>query len=300
MRILDALCTRMPQDEEDFDTRPTALSVIRTFARLDAQQLFARRRLNAENFLQNPSNLYVIICPVLVQDEPSLKDMIDAHLIEKHRSEVRDMLQSILTRLSERSSTKAPVERGPVISPVALTASSTLVNVNEKGITPSQEGKGRAKEISASDAQEEPSASPAQFPAELETSPALGTANVFALTYTLANKPLRSQEHALSLLLADLNNIPSFGLDVARDARRAVWAAIARINQALDELEKGVEEQRGRANATVPVEQPAQLTHVNPSEQGNVTSADLAPIQVPSIDEVFTGVFTPAVPVAIL
>ncbi|KAG1725922.1 hypothetical protein EDB19DRAFT_1833620 [Suillus lakei] len=211
MHIVDALWTRIPQDEEDFDTQlpsygyrtrqqPKIWLVRRAIcdqhvrehqasiqewhnfaafqAHLDEQQLFAHHHLNAENFLQKPSNLNSALCDlpqskVLVQDKPLLKDMIDAHLIEEHHlmaehwSEVHDMVQSIPTRLSECSSTKAPVKCGPVISPVALTASSMLVNVNEKGITLSQGGKGRAKEISDSDAQEEPSASPAQVTSSL-------------------------------------------------------------------------------------------------------------------------------------
>lgn len=100
-----------------------------------------------------------------------------------------------------------------------------------------------------------------QFPAELDFFPALGTADVFALIYTPANAPVRAQEHALSLLFADLDNIPSFGSDVVRNARRAV---VTRVDEALKELDKGVKERKGHP-VTMPIEQPA-----------NVTSADAA------------------------
>lgn len=243
---------------------------------------------------------------------------------ERHEGRMAE-LQSFFDHLSEGTSTEAPFERVPVIS---TAPTSVQVNLNEEVIT-SHKGKGKAKETPDSDAEEEPSVSPAQvasslsqitsiasrletlvadfqFPAELDFSPsrspspaysALDTDDVFALTYASTNAPLRAQEHALSLLLGDLDNVPSFGSRVVRDARRSV---VARIEQALDELEKGVEERRGRARArkadpgtvTGPVERS--------SEPENLTSADLAPIQVPVIDEVPANVFVPALPVEAL
>ncbi|KAG1854780.1 hypothetical protein DFJ58DRAFT_787343 [Suillus subalutaceus] len=242
-------------------------------AHLEEQRLFARRRLDAENFLRGT------VDPVPVQDEPSLKDMISSHLMEQHRSEVRDTLQAILARLSERhydQSSYRTSTRSRNIPGCHLCVRRCQF---EEGPAPSQEGEGNVKEIADSDTQEEPSASPAQvasslsqissvtarletllaafqFPAELDFSPALGTADVFALTYTPANAPVRAQEHALSLLFADLDNIPSFGSDVVRNTRRTV---VTRVDQALEELDKGVEERRGRARAkadlvTMPVE----------------------------------------------
>ncbi|KAG2155389.1 hypothetical protein DEU56DRAFT_906601 [Suillus clintonianus] len=276
-----------------------------------------------------------------VQDEPSLED----RLMAEYQSDVRDTLQSIFACLSEGTSTEPPIEHVPVTSAVpetsakpvtsAKVSSSTPVNLNDEGATSSQKGKGKAKEIPDSDTEEDPSASPAQvasslsqitsiasrletliadfqFPAELDFSPsrspspaysALDTADAFALTYAATNAPLRAQEHALSLLLGDLDNVPSFGSHVVRDARRAV---VARVEQALEELERGVEERRGRARARkavpVPVEQPARSTqtHVHPPEPENLTSADLAPNQVTAVDEVPTKVFVPAVPVEAL
>jgi hypothetical protein len=226
------------------------------------------------------------------------------------------MLQTILACLSKGTTIKAPTERDPTTSP---TTTSTSINVNE-GPTPSQKGQGITKEIAGSDPQEELSASPAQvasslsrissvtarletlltafqFPAELDLSPALGAADVFALTYTPANTPVLGQAYALSLLFADLDNIPSFGSDVVRDARRAV---VTRVDQALKELDKSVEEQRGRARAkkadpvTVPVDQPAHPNDSDPLELAHVTSADVALTQVP----VVKLPSRPAVPIA--
>ncbi|KAG1885670.1 hypothetical protein F4604DRAFT_1727527 [Suillus subluteus] len=251
--------------------------------------------------------------------ESSVKDGLEERLMDQYQSELSNIFQSILAGLSEDTSSDTPFERVPVTS---AAAASTQVNVNEEGTTSSHKGKGKAKEVLDSDAEEEPYASPArvasslsqitsivsrlealvagfQFPAELDFSPsrspspaysALDTDDVFALTYTATNAPLRAQEHALSLLLGDLDNVPSFGSHVVRDARRAV---VARVGEALEELERGVEERRGRARARkadaatvgVPVEQS--------SEPENLTAADPAPIQVPVIDEVPTNVFVP-------
>lgn len=253
--------------------------------------------------------------------DESLKDRLEDRLMDQFQSELSNTFRSILTSLSEGTSTDTPCV------PVTFAApTSTQVNVDEERTTSPRKGKGKAKETPDSDTEEESSASPAQvasslsqitsilsrletllvdfqFPAELDFSPsrspspgysALDTDDTFALTYTATNAPLRAQEHALSLLLGDLDNIPSFGSHVVRDARRAV---VARIEQALEELEKGVEERRGHARGrkadpvtvTVPVEQP--------SEPENLTSADLAPIKVPVIDEVPTNVFVPALQV---
>ncbi|KAG2146523.1 uncharacterized protein EDB93DRAFT_463874 [Suillus bovinus] len=256
----------------------------------------------------------------------SLKDRFEERLMNQYQSELSNTLQSILAGLSEGTSTDTPVQSAPV---TFAAPTSTEVNVEEEGTTSSHKGKGKAKETPESDVEEELSAPPAQietslsqitsilsrlealladfqFPAELDFSPsrssspaysALDTDDTFALTYTARNAPLRAQEHALSLLLADLDDVPSFGSHVVRDARRAV---VARVEQALEELEKGVEERRGRARArksepvavTVPVEQP--------SEPENLTSADLSPNKVPVIDEVPTNVFVPALPVEAL
>lgn len=241
--------------------------------------------------------------------------------MDQYQSELSNIFQSILGGLSEGIPTEAPFGRVPVTS---AAPTSSQANVNEEATTSSHKGKGKAKEINDSDGEEEPSVSPAQvasslsqississrlealvagfqFPAELDFSPsrspspaysALDTDDVFALTYTPTNAPLRAQEHALSLLLADLDDVPSFGSHVVRDARRAV---VARVGQALEELEKGVEERRGRARARkvdpvtvlVPVEES--------SEPENLRSADLTPTQVPN--EVPTNEFVPALPV---
>lgn len=243
------------------------------------------------------------------------KRCLEERLMEQFQSDLSNTFQSILTGLSEGTSTDTSIERVPV---TFNAPTSRQVNVDEEGTT-SHKGKGKAKEIADSDGEEECSASPAQveaslsqitsiasrleklvadfqFPAELDFSPsrspspaysALDTDDVFALTYTATNAPLRAQEHALSVLLGDLDNVPSFGSHVVRDARRAV---VARVGEALEELEKGVEERRGRVRArkadpvsvSVPVEQS--------SEPENVTSADVEPIKV---QEVPSEVFVP-------
>lgn len=240
--------------------------------------LDARRRSDTENFLVRTVGL------VPIQDEPSLKDVISSYFMEQrrlmaeHQSEVRNTLQAILAHLSKDTTVKTPTESDPVTSPAAT--STTAVDVDEEGPIPLQQGNGKSKENADSDTPEEPSAQVAsslfqissvtarletllaafQFPAELDISPALGTADVFALTYTPVNSPVLTQAYALSLLFADLDNIPSFGSDVVRNARRA---AVTRVDQALQQLDEGVEERRGRARAkkadpiTLPVDQPA-------------------------------------------
>ncbi|KAG2368206.1 hypothetical protein BDR07DRAFT_1391502 [Suillus spraguei] len=245
--------------------------------------------------------------------------------MEQFQSDLSDTLQSILSGLSEGTSTETSSERVPV----TFTApTSTHVNVDEEGTT-SHKGKGKAKEIPDSDGEEECSASPAQvegslsqissiashleklvaefqFPAELDFSPsrspspaysALDRDDGLALTYTATNAPLRAQEHALSLLLGDLDNVPSFGSHVVRDARRAV---VARVGEALEELEKGVEERRGRVRARKGDPVSVSVTVEQSSEPENVTFADLVPIEVPVIEEVPSEVFVPALPVEAL
>lgn len=307
------------QDAREYEASIREWHNIAAFrAHLEEQRLFPRCRLDAGNF---PARA---VGPVPIQDEPSLKDMISFHLMEQHRlmaehqSEVRNALQAILAHLSKDTTGKAPTERDPATSPTAT--STTAVDVNEEGTIPSQKGKGKSKENSDSDTPEEPSASPAQvasslfqissitarletllaafqFPAELDFSPALGTADVFALTYTPANSPVLTQAYALSLLFADLDNIPSFGSDVVRNARRA---AVTRVDQALRQLDESVEERRGRARAkkadpvTVPVDQPAHPNDGDPLELANVASADVELTQAPVVK--FPS--KPAVPIA--
>ncbi|KAG2108034.1 uncharacterized protein F5147DRAFT_696372 [Suillus discolor] len=263
-------------------------------AHLEEQRLLARRRrLDAENFFagtinprcshgfNNSASCDLLQYKVSGPDEPSLKDMISSHLEEQrclmaeHRSEVRNVLQAILTHLSKGTTIKAPIERDPISSP------TTSVNVNEEGPVASS-----LSQISSLSTRLESLLAGFQFPAELDFSPALGTADVFALTYTPANAPVRAQEHALLLLFADLDNIPSFGSDVVRNARRAV---VTCVDQALKELDKCVEERRGRAHAkkadpvTMPIEQPTRPNDGDSSEPVNVTSANLALAQVPEI-----------------
>ncbi|KAG1769024.1 hypothetical protein EDD22DRAFT_870514 [Suillus occidentalis] len=288
-------------------------------AHLEEQRLFAHRRSDAGNFLARTVGL------VSIQDELSLKDMISSHFVEQHRlmaehqSEVRNTLQVILAHLPKDTTVKTPTERDLAISPAA-TSTSTAVDVNGEGPIPLQNGNGKSKENADSDTPEDLSASPAQvasslfqissiiarletllatfqFPAELDISPALGTADVFALTYTPANSPVLTQAYALSLLFAELDNIPSFGSDVVRNARRA---AVTRVNQALQKLDEGVEERRGRARAekadpvTVPVDQPAHTNDGDPLDLANVASADVAVTQMPVVK--FPS--KPAVPIA--
>ncbi|KAG1736706.1 hypothetical protein EDD22DRAFT_1009815 [Suillus occidentalis] len=238
--------------------------------------------------LRETSVLYVLTCSVTPPHH---------RLMAEHQSEVRNTLQAILAHLSEETTVKTPTESNPATSPTATC--NTAVDVNEEGPIPLQKGNGKSKENADSDTPKEFSALPAhvasslfqissitarleillatfQFPAELDFSPALGTADVFALTYTPANSPVLTQAHALSLLFADLDNVLSFGSDVLRNARRA---AVIRVDQALQKLDEGVEERRGRARAkkadpvTVPVDQPAHPNDGEPLEHANVASA---------------------------
>ncbi|KAG1755062.1 uncharacterized protein EDB91DRAFT_1097089 [Suillus paluster] len=285
-------------------------------AHRNEQELLAHRRADTERFLsaflrrtQNaPANAEIPAQPIAstskapVQDDPSLKDRLEDRLMAEYESDVRDAFQSLLSSLSKGTSTEVPVARVPVV------AEPSQAKVNEE-VTPAQDkGKGKAKEIPDSDTEEEPSASPAQvaaslsqitsiasrletllatfqFPAELDFSPsrspspvysALDTTDVFALTYAPSNAPLRAQEHALSSLLGDLDNVPSYGSHAVRDARRAV---VARVEQALEELEKGVEERRGRARARK--EDPVSVP------PGNVTPEDLPHLEGPVVEEDF-------------
>ncbi|KAG1819848.1 uncharacterized protein BJ212DRAFT_1343445 [Suillus subaureus] len=248
-------------------------------AHLEEQRLSACSRLDAENFLAET------VGPVPVQDEPSLKDMISSHLMEQHRlmaehrSEVRDALQAILARLSKGTTIKAPTELNTIPRDPQL---HKRVKENPRRLlTPTPKKSLLPRQL-------RPSLLPSSSLPSLISLLLSAAADVFALTYTPVNTPVRAQEHALSLLFADLDKIPSFGSDVVRNARRAV---VTRVDQALAELDKGVEERRGRARAeadpvTIPVEQLAHLIGDDPSEPGNVASAGVALTQVSVADEV--------------
>ncbi|OAX44834.1 hypothetical protein K503DRAFT_852392 [Rhizopogon vinicolor AM-OR11-026] len=253
----------------------------------EEQELGARRRADAARFLgllldpQHEAQIEIPTRPksstpnVPVQGEPSLKDRLEERLMNEYESDVRDALQSLLSSVCGGHSSEAPGEPLGVPSASAPTNPSVSVQGKEEGIASQDKGKGKDKELPLSDSEEESSAQIAsslfqitsiasrletllanfQFPAELHFSPerslspsysALDTHDEFALTYTPTNAPLRAQEHALLLLLSELDNVPSFGSRVVKDARRTV---VARVEEALEELEKGVEERRGRARA---------------------------------------------------
>ncbi|KAJ8596515.1 hypothetical protein M405DRAFT_152667 [Rhizopogon salebrosus TDB-379] len=328
--------------------REAHLQELRRLAAIEAQceeqKFHARRRADTEKFLslllnpelqaqsETPTQPLASASKPPVQDEPSPKHRLEERLMNEYESALR----SLFSAVSGGNSSEAPVERIPVVSPAAATTQGE--EEGNAAPAPSQDkGKGKAKEFPQSDSEEEPSTSPTQiasslsqitsiasrletllanfqFPAELDFSPArspspsysaLDTNDEYALTYTPTNTPLRAQEHALSLLLSELDDVPSFGSRVVKDARRAV---VARVEEALEELEKGVEERRGRARAreavTATVEsvhvQDVQSTPVN-AEPGVETtysmdidataspsapeSADLSPIVIP-IDDV--------------
>lgn len=136
-------------------------------AHIEEEQAFARRRADAEKFLDEAETYLSGFLPpdeepclsafqpfelpdtplpsstskVLVQDEPLLKDVIedcvatDNRVMTEYRFDVRDTLQSILDCLSAVTSTDVPIEHVPVPSTAAEISSSMQVNVNEEGTT---------------------------------------------------------------------------------------------------------------------------------------------------------------------
>ena len=287
---------------------------------------------HSSQFQEIPAQPIASTSKVPVRDVPPQRP--EGHLMTEYESDMRDALRSLFSSVLGGNSSEAPT--------ISVSANPSVSGQgNEEGLS---QDKGKGKELPQSDSEEEPPASPAQidsslsqitsiasrletlianfqFPAELDFSPerspspsysALDTNDEFALTYTQTNAPLRAHEHALSLLLSELDNVSSFGSRVVKDARRAV---VARVEEALEKLEKGVEERRGRVRArkagsvnvgSVP-EQNLESTTVNaePVEQtahpmdvdmdaspSEPEAADLMPVQVP-FDEV------PAAPVSV-
>ncbi|KAG1867815.1 hypothetical protein DFJ58DRAFT_113551 [Suillus subalutaceus] len=138
-------------------------------AHFEEEQAFARRRADAEKFLEEAETYLSGFLPpdeepclsafqpfelpdtplptstsqVLVQDEPLLRDMIEDCVVTENRVmteyqfEVRDTLQSILDCLSAVTSTEGPIEHIPVPSTAAEISSSMQVNVDEEGTTSS-------------------------------------------------------------------------------------------------------------------------------------------------------------------
>jgi hypothetical protein len=88
-------------------------------------------------------------------------------------------------------------------------------------------------------------------PSSRPSSPAIDSASlVNHLAYTSANAPVRYYEQALSALLGQLDGVDSYGNDDVRHARKEV---VARVERALEEVEREVRErfvQRQARDAT--------------------------------------------------
>lgn len=128
-------------------------------AHIEEEQAFARRRADAEKFLEEAETYLSEFLPpdeepclsafqpfdlpgtplpastskVLVQDELLLKDMIEDCVMTEYRFEVHDTLQSILDCLSAVTSTEGPIEHVPVPTTAGEISSSMQVDVDEEG-----------------------------------------------------------------------------------------------------------------------------------------------------------------------
>ncbi|KAJ6604156.1 hypothetical protein DFH09DRAFT_1121800 [Mycena vulgaris] len=167
--------------------------------------------------------------------ESAMKQELEARLRSQQSSEERDLAEAI--RMSLAESTAAPASpsdskgKAPAPAPVKDVATSTA-------------------EVKAIDASFHSLSSEFVFPAQLDFSTSrtaspnrvTGTTEpesaVARLSYSAHNQPVRFYQQALSRLLAQLDEVESFGDDGLRHARKEV---VGRVEGALDELERVIE-----------------------------------------------------------
>jgi hypothetical protein len=112
------------------------------------------------------------------------------------------------------------------------------------------------------------------------------------LAYTARNAPVRYYEHALSALLAQLDAVESYGNEEVRVRRKEV---VARVEKALEEVEREVEVRLGKAEKpkesasdvlpAQPVEAPADTSVQLPSAAESNAADAVAPLVVTTEEE---------------
>ncbi|GLB38512.1 putative BAG domain containing protein [Lyophyllum shimeji] len=181
------------------------------------------------------------------QVAPSLEERLASRLNNESSSEVKDTIQTVLSSLrgtgsssmtqSSSTETKSPTSSAP--SDPAPTDSTDPSEDVAKSMSEVRRIEAAFRDLTAS----------FTFPAQLDfvdthpdpDTPASSDSEASAtshLAYTSRNKAVRSYEHALSKLLAQLDAVDSFGDESLRAMRKDV---VIRVERTLEALEKEVE-----------------------------------------------------------
>ncbi|KAF7986194.1 hypothetical protein HWV62_38610 [Athelia sp. TMB] len=221
----------------------------------------------------------------------SLKEQLEARLHRGPNAELHDTIKAIFASMAGPAAAHAPAA-----TPASASASSSspaTAGAAASASTP-DEGKGKGKADTttpASTTTANPTskdvvdsmnairsieahfavlASEFSFPSRLEftppssrpSSPSPSSSLTSNLAYTSANAPVRYYEQALSALLVQLDAVESHGNEDVRKARKEV---IARVEGALEEVEREVRErfvQREARNAAAQPQAPEQSAEV--------------------------------------
>jgi hypothetical protein len=186
---------------------------------------------------------------------PSLKEELEARLINDSDAEIRDTTQALIASLYDTSST----------SEGASASDSRASSAAEF----SGKGKGKAKEVTFDipvsaatsvdvmhaldtvrniEASFHALESDFVFPSNLDfesVSPPASPSSTFKLAYTSKNAPVRQYEHSLSSLLTQLDSIDSLGSEDVRNKRKEV---VSKVETALEAAEREIE---GRSSVWV-------------------------------------------------
>ncbi|KAJ4485542.1 hypothetical protein J3R30DRAFT_3440314 [Lentinula aciculospora] len=217
----------------------------------------------------------------------SLKEQLESRLNNDQSNEIKDTIQAILASLSHAQ-------------PPSTTASASSSKGKEKAVKPEHSSKFtagdahkaiesiRGIEASLIAIQDE-----FEFPSEVDFSPSPSrssspvrddvsfasesdTPTLRKLAYTSRNHPIRSYEQALSKLLVQLDEIESHGNADVRLSRKAV---VARVEDALEELEQKVEARWNKWNKNHHVEREEAVEKVHENTEGPSQERQVAPAQ---------------------
>ncbi|KAF7986161.1 hypothetical protein HWV62_38544 [Athelia sp. TMB] len=205
--------------------------------------------------------------------ELSLKEQLEARLHHDPNVEIHDTIKAIFASLAGPAPTHAPAAVAASGSSSTTTRAAPSASVHAEG-----KGKGKADATTQASTATSPTskdvmdamntihsieahfavlASEFSFPTRLEftppssrpSSPSPSSSFTSDLAYTAANAPVRYYEQALTALLSQLDAVESYGNDDVRKARKEV---VARVERALEQVEREVRErfvQREARNA---------------------------------------------------
>ncbi|KAH7929381.1 hypothetical protein BV22DRAFT_1029627 [Leucogyrophana mollusca] len=186
-----------------------------------------------------------------------LKDRLESRLMSEYEGEIRDTLQALLSSLTSPDAPKAQPKEGndqKSDAPVVDKGKDKQVTFDVPPATAAP----TSKDVLASletvrniDTAYHALSSEFEFPRDLDfdSTPSTPSSIDFStssnaktelkMAYTSRNTPVRYYEHALSALLTQLDAVESFDNEDVRLERKKV---VAKVEGALEDLERGIEE----------------------------------------------------------